>query len=55
MKKMKRMGKDSVDAPDPAKLEPVEVEEEVEEKEEDVSEPFDCIWRMLIVGIGSTC
>ena len=48
-------GEGSDDAPDTAKLEPVEVEEEVEGKEEDVSESFDYVWWMLTCGLGSTC
>lgn len=41
--------------PGAARQEPVEVEEEVEVKEEDVGDPFSHTKRWLIHGIGSTC
>ena len=41
-------------APSATKLEPVEVEEESEEKEGDVSGPLNCMWRVLISESGST-
>ena len=42
-------------APGTSKQEPVEVEEEVEAEEEDVSKLLNCIWRMLTCRIGFTC
>ena len=51
-------GEASDDVPDTAKRDPVDIEIKVEEvvegKEEDVSEPFSCVWRMLTCGLGST-
>ena len=50
-----REGSDDDDAPDTAKQEPVEVEEDVKGDKEDVSESSNCVWRMLTCGIGPTC
>ena len=50
-------GEGSDDAPDTAKWELVEVEEveeKEEKKEEEVSGPFDYIWRVLTCGLGPT-